>query len=315
MIIILTLFSGGTGTPKLLQGLLELVSPEEITVIANTGEDVEVSGLKVSPDLDTVVYTLAGIIDEEKWYGLEEENFQTHEMLAELGHEELLKIGDRDRGVKLYRTIRLGEGASLSQVTEEICEGLGVESKVLPMTNDQVTTQVVTDKGKMQFHEYWVAREAKDEVKDVNYLNASDAKPAPGLLKSLKEADSIIIGPSNPISSLGPILSIGSIRTFLEKNREKVIAISPVIGEAPVSGPTGYLMDGLGYEVTSVGVARIYKDFVSTFFVDEEDSEMVSEIEDLGLDVCLTNILMSGISSKIRLAEELLDTISYGQFE
>lgn len=309
MIIILTFFSGGTGTPKLLQGFAEVISPEDFTIIANTGEDVEISGLKVSPDLDTVVYTLAGIIDEEKWYGLAGDTFQTHKMLAKLGHEELLKIGDKDRGVKLYRTKRMMEGASLSQVTEEICEALDVEATVLPMTNDQVKTQIVTDKGKMPFHEYWVAREGKDEVKDVNYLNAKNAKPAPGLIESLKKSDTIIIGPSNPITSLGPILSIDEIRSVLEKNREKVVAISPVIGEAPVSGPTGYLMDGLGYEVTSIGVARIYEDFVGTFFVHEGDEGMVSEIESLGLDVCLADILMTDISSKIGLAEKILDIV------
>lgn len=311
MIIILTFFSGGTGTPKLLQGLTEVIPSEEITAIANTGEDVEISGLKVSPDLDTVVYTLAGIIDEEKWYGLEEESFQTHEMLAELGHEELLKIGDKDRGVKLYRTMRMKEGASLSQITEEICEALTVNATVLPMTNDQVSTQIVTAQGKMPFHKYWVARGGKDKVKDVNYLNAENAKPAPGVIDSLKKSDNIIIGPSNPITSLGPILSIDKIRSTLEKNREKVLAISPVIGDAPVSGPTGNLMDGLGYEVTSVGVARIYQDFVDTFFVHEEDEDMVSKIEDLGLDVCLADILISDMSSKVELAEKVLEVIEY----
>ncbi len=311
MITILTLFSGGTGTPKLLQGLVELVSPDDITVIANTGEDVEVSGLKVSPDLDTVVYTLAGMIDEEKWYGVEDDSFETHEMLSELGHEELLKIGDRDRAVKLYRTIRMEEGATLSQVTGEICEALDVSATVLPMTDDKVRTQIVTDKGKMPFHKYWVARGAKDQVKDVNFLNSKKANPAPGVIDSLKNSDNIIIGPSNPMTSLGPILSIDEIRSTLEKNREKVLAISPIIGEAPVSGPTGDLMDGLGYEVTSVGVGQIYKDIVNTFYVHEEDEDMVPKIEDLGLDVYLADILISDKSSKIELAEKILETIGY----
>lgn len=311
MILLLTLFSGGTGTPKLLQGLKELIPENEISVVVNTGEDVKVSGLHMSPDLDTVVYTLADLIDDEKWYGVSEDTFQTHDFLKKLGHEEILKIGDKDRAIKLYRTFRMQNGASLSQVTQEICEGFGVEAKVFPMTNDRVTTKIDTETGEMLFHEYWVERQARDEVKDVKFHGASEAKPAPKVIETLKDSEKIIIGPSNPITSLGPILSIKEIREYLEENREKVLAISPVIGEAPVSGPTGNLMRGLGHEVTSVGVARIYRDFVKMFVLHEEDEPMIGRVEDLGMSVFSKDILIPDFSSRVSLAEEILSIIDY----
>lgn len=311
MIFILTVLSGGTGTPKLLQGLIEVVPQEEISVIVNTGEDVHVSGLRVSPDLDTVVYTLAGLIDDQKWYGIEEDTFHTHDMLKDLGHEEILRIGDRDRSVKLYRTFRMREGATLSQVTKEICTGLGVQSKVLPMSDDRVTTRVFTDKGEMTFHEYWVERGAEDEVRDVKFMNHESADPAPGVLESLNDSESIIIGPSNPITSVGPILAIDETRSALERNREKVIAVSPVLGDAPVSGPTGDLMRGLGHEVSPTGVANIYKDFVGLFMLNEGDEDFATEIKDLGMEVSLADILIPDLSSRISLAEEILEVIDY----
>lgn len=311
MIKIITLFSGGTGTPKFLQGLKELVPQEEISVIVNTGEDVEVSGLKVSPDLDTVVYTMAGIVDEEKWYGIGEDSFHTYEMLRNLGHEELLKIGDKDRAVKLYRTLKMDRGLTLSEVTDEICEGLEVKANVMPMSNDQVRTEIDTENGKMSFHEFWVERGAEDEVLDVSFEGAEDASPAPGVLEALNDSDFIIIGPSNPITSLGPILAIDIIRESLMENRDRVLAVSPVIGDSPVSGPTGVLMDGLGFEVSPQGVAEIYKDFVQSFVIHEKDSSFVRDIADRGIHVFLRDILIPDMSSKLELAREILQIINY----
>lgn len=309
----LTILSGGTGTPKLLQGLIEVIPQDEITVVVNTGEDVEVSGLRVSPDLDTVIYTLAGIIDDEKWYGMEGDSFHVHEMLQELGHNELLKIGDRDRAVKLYRTMRLREDASLSQVTEEICRGLSVGADVLPMSDERVTTRIITDEGEMSFHEFWVERRAKVEVQDVNFLNADEAEPAPGVVEALDESKSIVVGPSNPITSLGPMLGLSGIRSVLRRNREKILAVSPVLGDAPVSGPTGVLMGGLGYEVSPISVAEIYEEFVDLFLLHEEDESMTSNIEDLGMEVLPADINLPDSSSRVQLAEKILDILEYGK--
>ncbi|KXA95665.1 hypothetical protein AKJ65_01115 [candidate division MSBL1 archaeon SCGC-AAA259E19] len=307
----LTLISGGTGTPKLLQGLAEVVPQKDLSIVVNTGEDVEVTGLRVSPDLDTVVYTLAGIIDDENWYGIKGESFTTHEMLRTLGHSELLRIGDRDRGVMLYRTMRMREGASLSQVTKEICRELRVEADVMPMSDDRITTRVDTEKGEMSFHRFWVARRAKDRVREVKFLNSEKASPAPGVVEALDESEFIIIGPSNPITSLGPVLAVEGIRSALVRNRSGVLAVSPVIGNAPVSGPTGVLMEGLGYEVNPVSVAEIYQDFVSMFFLHEKDRNFSSEIENLEMDVFLEDILMPDLSSRIKLAQRILRTLGY----
>lgn len=311
MIIILTLFSGGTGTPKLLQGLKELIPEEEISVVVNTGEDVEVSGVKVSPDLDTVVYTMADIIDDEKWYGIKGDSFQTYEMLREMGHEEMLRIGDRDRAVKLYRTLRMSEGSALSEVTEEICEGLGVEADIMPMTDDSVTTRIDTENGEMSFHKFWVERGARDEVLDVKFLGSEDADPAPGVIEALEDSRSIIIGPSNPVTSMGPILAIEEIERALRENRDKVMAVSPVIGDSPVSGPTGVLMDGLGFDVDPDGVAEIYKGLVGSFIIHEEDSHFTSDIEERGMKVFLRDILIPDLSSKKELAQNLLSIVNY----
>ncbi|KXB05370.1 hypothetical protein AKJ49_00950 [candidate division MSBL1 archaeon SCGC-AAA382A03] len=307
----LTVFSGGTGTPKLLQGLKKIIPEKEITVIANTGEDVKISGVHISPDLDTVIYTLADIIDDEKWYGIRGDSFKTHEMLKNFSYEELLKIGDKDRGVKLYRTIRMKNGANLSEVTEEICQGLEVKATVLPMSNDSVKTRVITNRGGMTFHEYWVARGAKDKVKDVNFLNSDKATPAPGVIEALNDSEAIIIGPSNPITSLGPILSIDGIRSTLKKNRDKALAISPIIGDKPVSGPTGHLMKGLDHEVTPKGVAKIYQEFISKFLLHHEDKAFRDKIEKLSIDVKLANILIPDMSSRVELAEKIIEILNY----
>lgn len=307
----LTVISGGTGTPKLLQGLMELVPQRDISVIVNTGEDAEVSGLKVCPDLDTVVYTLVGIIDDEDWHGIKGDSFHVHETLRELGHEEILKIGDRDRGVQLYRTMRMREGASLSQVTRELCEGLGVGANVMPMSDDQVTTRIRTDRGEISFQEFWVVRRAEDRVVDVNFLDADQAEPAPGVISALEDSQLIIVGPSNPITSIGPILAIDEIREGLRRNRKKVLAVSPVLGDSPVSGPTGVLMEGLGHEVSPLGVAKIYGDFVSTYLLHQGDEEMSSDIRGLGMEVYIGDLLIPDISSRIELAKEILEIADY----
>ncbi|KXA91160.1 hypothetical protein AKJ63_01830, partial [candidate division MSBL1 archaeon SCGC-AAA259D18] len=252
-----------------------------------------------------------GIIDDENWYGIEGDSFTTYEMLRTLGHYELLKIGDRDRGVMLYRTMRMREGASLSQVTKEICRDLGIRAEVMPMSDDRVTTRIVTDRGKMSFHQFWVVRKAKDKVQDVEFLNSEQASPAPDVVDALDESEFIIVGPSNPITSLGPILAVGGIRSALERNRSKVLAVSPVIGDAPVSGPTGVLMRGLGYGVSPVSVAEIYREFVSMFVLHEEDKTISSEIENLKMEVFLEDILMPDFSSRIELAQKILQMLGH----
>lgn len=307
----LTVLSGGTGTPKLLQGLAHVVPMEEISVIVNTGEDVEVSGLYVSPDVDSVVYSMGEIIDEDVWYGIEGDTFSCYEMLRQMGHDEMLRIGDKDRGIKMYRSLRLCEGASLSRITKEVCQNLGVNANIMPMSDDRVITVVDTEEGPMSFHEFWVVRRAEDKVVDVNFLHANEATPAPGVVEAIEEAHSVVIGPSNPVTSIGPILAIEGIRSALKRNREKISAISPVLGNAPVSGPTGVLMRGLGLEVSPVGVAKIYRDVVNNFMLHRGDRELSQEIESLGMSVFIGDLMMPDLNSRVELARRTLQCLDY----
>lgn len=300
------MLSGGTGTPKLLQGLSRLIKPEEFSIIVNTGEDVEISGLLVSPDLDTVVYTLAGIVNEETWYGIRGGTFFCHEALKRLGHVELLRIGDRDRATKLYRTLMLKQGKPLSEITKEICQHLGVQANVLPMSDDRVRTLINTEAGIMQFHEFWVARRAKDKVIGVRFEGAENAEPAPGVLEALEKADGVLIGPSNPVTSIGPILAVEGIREALSRNRGRVVAVSPIVGNAPISGPAGVLMRGLGYEVSPVGVARIYRGVAGTLILNNTDERFGPAIDELGIKTVFMDTLMPDHAARVRFARELL---------
>ena len=303
------MLSGGTGTPKLLQGLSQLLKPEELSIIVNTGEDVEISGMHVSPDLDTVVYTLAGIVNEETWYGIRDDTFFCHEALKRLGHVELLHIGDRDRATKLYRTLMLKRGKPLSVVTTELCGQFGVRANVMPMSDERVQTLINTEAGVMTFHEFWVARKAADRVLSVSFEGAEDAKPAPGVLEAIEASDVVLIGPSNPVTSIGPILAVEGIRKALSRNWEKVVAVSPIVGNAPISGPAGVLMRGLGYEVSPVGVARMYRGVVGTLVLNNTDERFGPAIDELGVKAIFMDTLMPDHAARVRLARELL-TIS-----
>lgn len=305
----LAVLSGGTGTPKLLQGLIKLLRQEELSVIVNTGEDLEVSDLHVSPDLDTVIYTLVNIVNEETWYGIRNDTFACHEFLNHLGEPEILRIGDRDRAIKLRRTLLLKRGVPLSQAIRELCSSFGVRTKVMPMSDDRVQTCVETTAGIMNFHEFWVVRRAADEVLNVTFEGAEKARAAPGVLEALDTSDAIIIGPSNPVTSIGPILAIKEIHEALVRNREKVVAVSPIIGNAAVSGPAGALMHGLKYDVSPLGVARIYQNIIGRLLIDLNDEQFAREIEELGIKVSLSDLMMPDLESRVKLARAVLSIV------
>jgi len=304
---LLTVLSGGTGTSKLLQGLSQILKPEELSVIVNTGEDVEISGLNVSPDLDTVMYALAGIVNEKTWYGIKDDSFFCHEALKSLGHVELLRIGDRDRATKLYRTLMLKRGKKLTTISKELCEKFGVRANVMPMSDERVQTRISTENGVMTFHEFWVARKASDRVLGISFDGVDNAKPAPGVLEAIEVADSILIGPSNPITSMGPILAVEEIREALSRDSGRVVAVSPIVGDAPISGPATVLMQGLGHEVSPLGVARIYRGVAGTLVMNSTDEKFGPSIDELGIKTVFTNTLMPDRAARIRLARELLD--------
>lgn len=283
-----------------------MIKQDEISVIVNTSEDLEISGLYVTPDLDTVTYTLAGIVDEDKWYGIRGDTFFCHEMLKRLGQTELLRIGDRDRATILYRTLMLNQGKKLSEVTREMCDKLGVHTNVLPMTNDKVQTLIHTEAGPITFHEFLITRGASDKVLGVSFEGAENAKPAPGVIEALQAAKLILIGPSNPVTSIGPILAVKEIRKYLSENRDKVLAVSPIIGGEPVSGPAGVLMQGVGQEVTPRGVAQMYRDVAGSILIDQNDSQFAQSIVELGMRAMFADLLMPDHAARVKLARAIL---------
>jgi LPPG:FO 2-phospho-L-lactate transferase len=306
----ITALAGGVGAARFLQGLIRLVPEEKLTVIVNTGDDIELYGLHISPDLDIVMYTLAGIVNEEKGWGIRDDTFHCLKMLRDYGHETWFKLGDKDLATHIHRTYLLKSGLKLSQVTSRLCQALELRVKILPMTDEKLQTMITTDKERMHFQEYLVKRGAQDKVLNVELEGAERAPPAPGVLSSILNSEAVIVASSNPIVSIGTILSLEGVRDVLKETKAQVIAISPIVGGAPIKGPADKLMQGLGLEVSAYGVATLYKDFLDTFIIDLIDKTQKSRIETLGLHVVVTNTVMKSLRDKVQLAEVVLNQIA-----
>ena len=299
----ITILSGGTGTPKLIQGIVKIADPEDINIIVNTLENTYISGNYIAPDIDTVMYTLAGIINENTWYGINEDTFITHETLKKMGYDEILRIGDKDRAIKIQKTM-LMDKYPLSEVVDIQRKNLGVKSKIIPMSDEQSNIKIITDEGKMKFHEFLVEKKAQPEVENIVY---DDVKPSDDVINAIEDSDMVIIGPSNPITSIGPIISMKGVKKALKD--AYVVAVSPIIGGNPVSGPAAKFMNAMGYEVSCEGVATIYKEFMDKFIIDVNDIESEKKIEKLILKVVTTNTNMKTINDKVRLARIILGEI------
>ena len=302
----ITALAGGIGAARFLTGLLKLVKEEDVSVIVNTGDDIEMFGLHISPDIDIVTYTLAGIVDEEKGWGIKGDTFQCLEMLKKLGLETWFTLGDKDFATHIFRTNRLREGFTLSQVTDEICLALGLKVKILPMTNDKFETRIKINEGIVHFEEYFVKRQAKDEVLGVEFVGAGCAKPSPKVIDAILDAEVVVICPSNPIVSIGTILAVDGIRDALRRTSAKIVGVSPIVAGAPIKGPADKLLRGLGFEVSAFSVAKLYADFLDTFVLDVEDVLEREKIEKLGLEVKVTNTLMKSLERKVELARVVL---------
>jgi LPPG:FO 2-phospho-L-lactate transferase len=301
--------AGGVGAARFLTGLLKLIDPEELIVIVNTGDDIELYGLYISPDIDIVTYTLAGVIDEEKGWGVRGDTFYCLDMLGRYGYETWFKLGDRDLATHIHRTYLIKRGLKLSEATTEICRALGLRVKILPMTDDKFETRIVTRIGSIHFQEYLVKRGARDEVLGVEFKGAESARPAPGVIDSILNAKGVIICPSNPIVSIGTILSVKGIREALRKTKAKTVAVTPIVAGAPIKGPADKLMKGLGLEVSAYSVANLYKDFLDTFILDITDVKEKSKIGKLDINVIVTNTIMNSLRDKIQLAKVVLEEI------
>ncbi len=305
----ITALAGGVGAARFLQGLIRLIPEEELTIIVNTGDDIELYGLHISPDLDIVMYTLSGIVDEEKGWGIKGDTFHCLETLRKYGYETWFNLGDRDLATHIHRTCLLKRGFKLSEVTQMLCEALGLKMRILPMTNNKFKTIIVTDKGKMHFQEYLVKRSAQDKVVNVEFEGADFASPSPGVLDSILNSEAVVICPSNPIVSIGTILSVKGAREALKATKARVVAISPIVGGAPIKGPADKLMSGLGLEVSAYAVAAHYKDFLDVFIIDNVDSVQKTRMEAMGLNVVVTNTIMKTLQDKVELAKVALNSI------
>lgn len=303
---VLAVLAGGVGAARLLQGLVELVPEGELTIIVNTGDDIELHGLHVSPDLDIITYTLAGLVDEEKGWGFKGDTFNCLEALGRYGAETWFKLGDKDLATHIYRTKLLREGFTLSEATERIRKALGVKARILPMTNDRVETRIETDEGSLHFQEYLVKLGARPRVLGVKFEGAKRAKPAPGALEAVLEAEGVIVAPSNPVVSIGPILAVEGFKRALRKVKEKVVAVTPIVQGAPLKGPADKLMRGLGLEVSARAVAKLYGDFLGHFVLDWRDEALKGDIEALGIRVAVTETIMKNLRDKVKLAKEVL---------
>ena len=297
--------AGGVGAARYLQGLLSVVDPSSVTAIVNTGDDVWMHGLRVCPDLDTCTYTLAGANDTDRGWGLAGETWQAMDALRRYdGQRAWFNLGDLDLGTHLYRTARLGEGAALSEVTAEITAAWGLGLRLLPMTDDRVETRVEVAEGEIGFQEYFVRLRHDVPVTGVRFDGIGTARPAPGVLEAIEAAERIVIAPSNPLVSIGPVLAVAGVQDALAGRRDDVVAVSPIVAGAALKGPADRMLGELGHDATVVGVARLYADVASTLVVDEADAGLAPEVEAAGMRCVVTPTVMSvpGIAEQLAKA-------------
>jgi LPPG:FO 2-phospho-L-lactate transferase len=299
--------AGGVGGAKLAAGLQSVLPAGELSVVVNTADDFDLWGLHICPDLDTVMYTLAGIANPETGWGIAGESFETLNMLERYGEDTWFKLGDRDLATHLLRTARLRLGEMLTEVTDELSRALGVESVMLPMTDDLVSTVLETPEGWLEFQEYFVRRGQRDEVLAVELRGIEDAKPSAEVLAAISGADTIIFCPSNPVVSVGPILAVPGMREALTSSRAPKVAVSPIVGGRALKGPADKMLLSLGHEVSASGVAAMYSGLVDGMVVDSVDEEERAGIEDIGMRVLVTNSVMRDARDRARLARETLE--------
>ncbi|MGB6894424.1 MAG: 2-phospho-L-lactate transferase [Dehalococcoidia bacterium] len=298
--------AGGVGAASFLEGLVHVHDPRLITVVSNTADDDEFFGLHVSPDIDIVIYTLAGLVHPQQGWGLAGDTFACLDALARLGYDTWFRLGDRDLATHVHRTMLLRQGRTLSDATASIASALGLTVRILPMSDDPVRTFVRTPSGEFPFQEYFVRRRFADPVEAIRFQGAEAATPAPGVLEEIARARYVILAPSNPMVSIGPILAVPGIRQALRTAEARVAAISPIVGGATIKGPADRMLAGLGIDVSPRGVAALYSDFLDVMVIDSVDAPAAPSIRELGLQVAVTDTIMRGPAEKASLAEATL---------
>lgn len=304
----ITVLAGGIGAARFLRGLVEVVPPSEVTAVVNVGDDIDLHGLRVCPDLDSITYWLAGQVDRDRQWGRADERFTVAAELARLGGETWFTLGDRDLATHLFRTGRLRGGTTLSEVTAAITSAWDLALRLLPVSDDRVETRIHTVDGRdLHFQEYWVKERAAPEVDRVSFRGADVARPVPGVLDAITEADTIVIAPSNPVVSIGPILAVEGVRDALIAAPAPVVGISPIVGGSVVRGMADRLLPVVGAEVSALGVARLYADLLDAWIIDDADAELASQIHDeLGLEVTVTDTMMDELEVAAALARTTL---------
>jgi LPPG:FO 2-phospho-L-lactate transferase len=306
----IAVLAGGVGGARFVQALTEVMQPSDVLVIANVGDDLELHGLPVSPDLDTLLYTLAALGDEERGWGRADETWNARDTIHRLGGETWFQLGDRDLGLHLVRTVALSKGEPLSTVTDRIARAIGLELTLLPATDERLRTRIRTPAGEFEFQEWFVARGHQDRVDEVVYEGAADAKPAPGVLQALEAAELIAIAPSNPFVSIGPILAVSEIRAAVALHRERVVAVSPLIGGRAVRGPADAMFTSLVGGTSAGLVTDCYKGLIGALVLDEADADDAEAVAERGVRPLVTRTLMSDPDARQALVETVLGLVA-----
>jgi LPPG:FO 2-phospho-L-lactate transferase len=308
---VITVLAGGVGAARFLTGLVRVVPPNDVTAIVNVGDDVILHGLHISPDLDTVTYTLAGAIDPERGWGLANETWQALDMVRRYGGVGWFNLGDRDIGTHMFRTHRLRQGAPLSTVTAEITRAWGLALAVMPVTDDRVETRVTIDDAgaetEIGFQQYFVKLRHSVPVRAVRFLGADEAVPAPGVIDAIRSAEVVVIAPSNPIVSIGPLLAVPGVRAAVEARRASCVAVSPIIAGAALKGPADRMMTELGHDASVVGVAGLYRTLASALVIDDADAMHADDVRRAGLEPVVCDTIMADADRAARLARRVLD--------
>jgi len=294
------------GAAKFIQGLVRVVDPSKLKIIINTGDDIELFGLIICPDIDIITYTIAEIVDKEKGWGFENETFNCLSILKKYYDFGWFNAGDKDIATHIYRTDLYHKGFSKAQITSKICKKLKIKTELIPMSNEPVTTYIETPLGKMHFEEYYIKHKSQPKILNITFKGSEKASPVIGVIDYIKKAKKIIICPSNPIVSIGTILSVNEIKNTMTSVKDKVYAISPIIEGSAVKGPADKMLDFFGYEVSSVGVANFYKEIIGHFIIDHKDQSLKPQIEEMGIKTYCLDTLMTNIQKKENLARDII---------
>ena len=301
-----TVFAGGVGASRFLQGLVQVVPQPDVTVISNTGDDVEMFGLHVSPDTDIVIYALAGAVNPETGWGLTGDSFAVIDQLERFGYERWFNLGDKDLAMAIHRTRLIHEGLPMHEIVAGLAKSWGLGCTILPMTNERIETRITGPAGELPFQDYMVRLRTEVDVHGIRFAGADTAKPAPGVIEAIRDAETVILAPSNPLVSIGPILAVPGVREALAGSNARRAAISPIIAGQVVKGPAAKMMTTLGHEVSALGVARIYAGLIDLMVIDDLDSALAPAIEALGMRCFVTDTVMTSTERKAELARDVL---------